>query len=311
MNVPWPKLFWQHFQHRFGKPYDWQDYEQDQLSTPLRLVTYDRGYREYRVLATIGLTEYAEEFQQRGEVIVRVEVAEGGESAAEIGHIVPLMLHVAVSDTGPGIPADKLDSIFDPFEQVDSSTTRKYGGTGLGLTISARLVELMGGRIWVESEVGKGSTFHFTARLACCRDAAPAPYQAEPESLHGLRVLVVDDNATNRRILEETLTHWHMKPTVVAGGQPALNALWQASSSGEPFPLVLLDAYMPELDGRETLARIKDNPFTRHIPVVIYTSGVTEKTKLELKQNGALLVVEKGEDLPKLIEQAKFFIELI
>src|SRR5262249_45744289 len=148
-----------------------------------------------------------------------------------------------------GIAAEKQRLLFQAFSQVDSSTTRKYGGTGLGLAISARLVQMMGGRIWVESEEGKGSTFHFTARLGRRKDAAGRVVRKDPAFLHDLPVLVVDDNATNRRILHELLSSWHMKVTAAESGRAALAALEQAGKAGTPFPLVLLDKMMPEMDG--------------------------------------------------------------
>ncbi len=166
-------------------------------------------------------------------------------------------LHFAVSDTGIGIAPDQQQKLFKAFSQADTSTTRKYGGTGLGLAISARLVQMMGGEIWLESQVGHGSTFHFTARFAPARGPVVRPAPAEPASLHGLTVLVVDDNATNRRILQEMLSNWGMRPTVVEAGREALAALEQARDAGSPFALVLLDAMMPEMDGFTLARRIK------------------------------------------------------
>jgi CheY-like chemotaxis protein len=170
------------------------------------------------------------------------------------------LLHFEVRDTGIGIPPEKQEAIFAPFVQADGSTTRKYGGTGLGLAIAARLVELMGGRIWVESEPGRGSVFHFTARFA--PSTAPADLANSPRTadLEGLRVLVVDDNDTNRRILEEMLGNWHMQPTAVASGPAALAEMYRSCAAGEPYPLVLLDALMPEMDGYTLAGLIKEQP---------------------------------------------------
>src|SRR5262249_21657212 len=150
----------------------------------------------------------------------------------------------------------KQQHIFEAFGQADSSTSRKYGGTGLGLTISQQLVTLMDGRIWVESEVGKGSTFRFNARFGLAREAAERRV-VRPISLHELPVLVVDDNATNRRIFEEMLRNWGMRPVVADSGQAALAALERAAEAGEPFPLVLLDGHMPEMDGFAVASQVR------------------------------------------------------
>lgn len=188
----------------------------------------------------VNLVGNAIKFTETGEVVLRVSVEE--ESATS-----PL-LHFAVADTGIGISEAKLQRIFEPFEQADGSTTRKYGGTGLGLTISIRLVELMGGRLWVESKPGAGSTFHFTTRLGVC-DAPTEQAPSAPARLAGLPALIVDDNATNRRILVEILSGWRMIPTAVSSGEAALSAIRHARDIDHPFALVLLDAMMPEMDG--------------------------------------------------------------
>ncbi len=167
------------------------------------------------------------------------------------------LLHFSVRDTGIGIPIDKQRLIFEPFSQADGSTTRKYGGTGLGLAISSQLVEMMGGRIWVESEMGQGSTFHFTLPFGRGAEAEPTRHAGVPPRLRDLAVLVVDDNATNRRILKEILTNWHMRPTVVDSGEAALTALQKGCEAGERFPLVLLDCMMPGMDGFMLAAHIK------------------------------------------------------
>jgi two-component system, sensor histidine kinase and response regulator len=184
-----------------------------------------------------------------------------------------LSLQFAVRDTGIGIPLEKQKQIFDAFTQADSSTTRRYGGTGLGLTISSRLVEMMGGRIWVESEVGVGSTFHFTAKFGRARVPAAARSPNELARLRGLRVLVVDDNDTNRRILQEDLAHWEMRPVTAASGPAALDCLDQAASASDPFALILLDAHMPGMDGFTLADRIRNRPDAAGAKLLMLTSG--------------------------------------
>ena len=176
-------------------------------------------------------------------------------------------------DTGIGIPPEKQRLIFEAFAQADASTTRKYGGTGLGLAISSQLVQMMGGRIWVESTVGKGSTFHFTVRFGRAAGPVARPSSARPERLRDLPVLVVDDNATNRRILEEVLGNWGMRPLAVDGGEAALAALGRAAAAGKPFPLVLLDAHMPGMDGFTLAERIRRGPGSARTLMVMLTSA--------------------------------------
>jgi signal transduction histidine kinase/DNA-binding response OmpR family regulator len=200
----------------------------------------------------VNLVGNAIKFTERGEVVVRVETATQTADA--------VCLHVAVTDTGIGIPPEKQPLILEPFTQADGSTTRKYGGTGLGLAIVRQLVALMGGRLWLDSAVGRGSTFHFTARFALQPGAMAGQRPASAVEVRDLPVLVVDDNATNRRILVDTLRHWQMRPVAVEGGPAALHALAHAKVVGEPFPLVLLDAQMPEMDGFAVAARIKEDP---------------------------------------------------
>lgn len=166
-------------------------------------------------------------------------------------------LHFSIKDTGIGVPADKLDMIFVPFEQADRSTTRKFGGTGLGLSICSRLVGLMGGRIWAESSEGKGSTFHFTARFGVKKTPAADPPPPGLESLRDVPVVVVDDNATNRRILETQLKRWGMAPAAAESGPSALKAIERASSAGAPFRLFLVDGSMPEMDGCELVNSLR------------------------------------------------------
>ena len=198
-----------------------------------------------------NLVGNAIKFTEQGEVVVSVERQSQNGAAVD--------LHFAVHDTGIGIAAEKQQAIFNAFEQADGSTTRKYGGTGLGLTISRRLVEMMGGRIWVDSEQGRGSTFHFSIR--CALSTRPVARQPVPlEHLRDLPVLVVDDNATNRRILNEMLLHWQMRPTTVDGGRAAVGCMMHAAANGSPFPLVLIDAHMPEMDGFALVERIQHTP---------------------------------------------------
>jgi CheY-like chemotaxis protein len=159
------------------------------------------------------------------------------------------LLHFTVADTGIGIPKEKQSRIFEAFMQADGTSTRRYGGTGLGLAISSQLVALMGGRIWVESEPGRGSVFHFTARFGIgAAEQIPAG-SANQSALRGIGVLIVDDNATNRRILEEVVTKWGMRPAVAENAAGALALMKRECSAGKGFPLVLLDAQMPEVDG--------------------------------------------------------------
>jgi two-component system, sensor histidine kinase and response regulator len=203
-------------------------------------------------------------FTTEGEVVLHVNVETVGARR--------VTLHFAVSDTGIGIPPDKQAQIFQAFTQADSSTTRRYGGTGLGLAIALRLVELMGGHMWIESEVGRGSTFHFTADFDAPRPAAITPAAGRRKALEGLRVLVVDDNATNRRILEEMLASWRMRPTAVHDAESALAALRRTAGGPEPFDVVISDCQMPDVDGFTLARRIKRERRLAATPMVMLTS---------------------------------------
>jgi signal transduction histidine kinase/CheY-like chemotaxis protein len=213
----------------------------------------------------INLIGNAIKFTEHGEVLVTV-VEESEEAAIAC-------LHFAVKDTGVGIPASKQEKIFEAFSQADGSMARRYGGTGLGLTICTRLVKMMGGAIWVESQLGQGSTFHFTLRLAV-QDSPVLPSDPlQPEQLRDLHALVVDDNFTNRRVLSGILARWGVKPTAVEGGQAALQALEVAKSLGRPFPLILLDGEMPDMDGFTLAERIKKDPGLVGATIMMLTSA--------------------------------------
>jgi len=213
----------------------------------------------------MNLGSNAVKFTDKGEIVIRVE--KKSETEQEV------VLHCSVSDTGVGIPPAKQKQIFESFTQADGSTTRKYGGTGLGLTISKHLVGMMGGEIWVESESGKGSAFHFTARFQRQKEPAENPAPLESVNVNGLPVLIVDDNTTNQRVLEEMLTNWHMKPTAVGSGQAALSVMKQAKDAGKLFPLVLLDVYMPEMDGFTVAERIRQDRELAETKIIILSSA--------------------------------------
>jgi signal transduction histidine kinase len=225
-------------------------------------VVGDRGRLRQVVINLVG---NAIKFTDTGEVVLNVELD------CRAGRRV--RLHFAVTDTGIGIPEDEQDLIFQMFAQGDSTPTRRFGGTGLGLAISSKLVELMDGRIWVESEVGRGSTFHFIVELGLAKPADAAARPVPPATVHGSKVLVVDDSATNRRILDQVLRNWNMNPDTAESVSQALALMGQARAVGDPFRLVLADLQMPEAGGVALLERLRQDPDLAETPVILLTSG--------------------------------------
>jgi len=229
----------------------------------------------------VNLLSNAVKFTEQGEVVLSVS-SERVRGAAPDTHL----LHFVVRDTGIGIPPERMDRLFRSFSQVDASTTRRYGGTGLGLAISKRLAELMGGRMWAESELGLGSSFHFTIRAV----AAPAPARAYLDeiqpALEGKSVLIVDDNATNRRILTRQLELWHMLPKATAAPLEALDWLRQ----GQSFDIAILDMQMPVMDGL-TLAQEmrKLQTLTERFPLIMLTSLGRHEVKEDMDEFAAFL----------------------
>jgi two-component system sensor histidine kinase/response regulator len=213
----------------------------------------------------LNLISNAIKFTEKGEVVLDVQ----RESQTET----EIVLRFSVRDTGIGIAKAKQKDIFNAFVQADGSTTRKYGGTGLGLAIAKQLVEMMGGRISVESEPGRSSTFTFTTRLGLPKSAPPPMAAVEPAVLQNLPVLIVDDNVTNRTILTKMLANWSMSPTAASSGREALRLLRRASARGTPFKLFLVDSNMPDLDGFALVERIKSDPVHAQAPQLLLTSS--------------------------------------
>jgi signal transduction histidine kinase/DNA-binding response OmpR family regulator len=213
----------------------------------------------------VNLVGNAIKFTAEGEICLKVELrAEDGGKG---------LLHFIVSDTGIGISPEKQELIFDPFSQADTSTTRKYGGTGLGLTISSRLVAMMGGNIWLESQLGQGTQFHFTVQFKSFENKVPIGGMVSPEILRGVKVLVVDDNRTNRRILEGMLGRWEMKAKSVEDGEEALTELSAAREAAEPYALILIDMHMPGMSGLALVERIRQRPELSTAAIVMLTSA--------------------------------------
>jgi two-component system sensor histidine kinase/response regulator len=225
----------------------------------------------------VNLIGNAIKFTEKGEVGLRIE----NDPQSKL----PGALKFSVTDTGIGIPSDKVNAVFEKFTQADSSVTRKYGGTGLGLAICKQLVELMGGRIWVRSTLGRGSTFQFTTRLGVQTGVKPGA-SAPPISLVGIRPLIVDDNETNRLIVKQMLASWGAEAAEAVGGQEALAELARAKTAGAPYNLVLLDYHMPGMDGFQVAEKISQSPDLAGSTVVMLSSDVQSGDLIRARKLG-------------------------
>jgi signal transduction histidine kinase/DNA-binding response OmpR family regulator len=233
----------------------------------------------------VNLVSNALKFTKQGGVVIRVE--------CEFQTDDKTRLHFIITDTGIGIPQEKQEFIFEAFAQADNSTTRHYGGTGLGLAISSRLVELMGGKIWVESEMGKGSTFHFTADFGLQKGVVLDVDISESADTHGMQVLVVDDNLVNLHIFGEMLNNWGMKPTISDNGISALDKMRQAVKYGKPYPLIILDVMMPDMDGFAVAEQIRqDTELAKTKIIMLSSSDRNEYAKLYEKLNISAYVMK-------------------
>lgn len=259
-----------------------------------------------------NLLSNAIKFTQRGEINIKADLEAKSDKR--------VTLHFCVSDTGIGIPAEKQTKIFDAFTQADSSITRKYEGTGLGLTITKQLIELMGGKIWVESEVGRGSSFHFLADFEIS-SANRRVALADFEILKSKRVLIVDDNFTNRKILDETLKNWHMNPELASSATEAFKLIERSINEGRLYDIMLLDVNMPEMDGWEFASRVRQIRELKNVKIIIMPSAglrgdIEHSVKLgisaylikpvvvsELEEAILMIIDEKQNDSRQLITQ--------
>jgi signal transduction histidine kinase/CheY-like chemotaxis protein/HPt (histidine-containing phosphotransfer) domain-containing protein len=213
----------------------------------------------------LNLAGNAIKFTHQGEVKLQVH------PQAVSGDLHTLLF--TMSDTGIGIPQNIQKFIFNPFTQADASTTRNYGGTGLGLTISSRLISMMGGKIWLKSEEGRGSQFFFTVQLRRADQAGESKVVLAGSALRNTRVLVVDDNSTNRQILKEMLKRWEVEVSAVEGGEQALRELARAEQAGRPYQLILTDLHMPKMDGFTLVERIRTQPGISDLPIMLLSSA--------------------------------------
>jgi CheY-like chemotaxis protein/HPt (histidine-containing phosphotransfer) domain-containing protein len=233
----------------------------------------------------VNLVSNATKFTEEGEIILRVRK----ETRTKDG----VRLAFALSDTGVGIPADMLQSIFDSFTQADSSTAGRYGGTGLGLAISAQLVEMMGGEITVKSEMGRGSTVYFTASFALPEDAIETSTIDDVPEIHGLPVLIAEDHTTSRMILEEIVHSWKMEATGVADGDAALSSMKEADDAGKPFRIAIIDAELPDREGFSLVDRIQNEPRLKTTAIILLTSAGRRPDPVAQRKLGAASYLTK------------------
>ena len=253
----------------------------------------------------VNLVGNAIKFTQQGEVQVEVRLAAAEEmlqhAARDEGYLSKLQILFRVVDTGSGIAWDKQEGIFEAFVQADGSSRRKYGGTGLGLSISSRLVEMMKGRIWMQSEPGRGSTFSFVLPLEPGEDAQKEQVLGDVSQLQGLKVLIVDDNANNAGILEESLRYWWMQPAIAQSGGQGLKMLEHAASANDPFQVMLLDMHMPEMNGLDVLEAMQDmDPSVKPV-ILVLTSGAQLGDSRKLRTYGVKAYLFKPVKQSKLL----------
>jgi CheY-like chemotaxis protein len=241
----------------------------------------------------VNLISNAIKFTERGEVVLDVDCISSDEHSA--------VLRFKVSDTGIGIAAEKRDLIFEAFSQADSSTTRRFGGTGLGLAITAKLVELMGGTIEVTSELGKGSTFQLTLPLGLADDVPELLPPQEPAAVEGARVIIVDDNETNRIILREIVSSWRMIPETVSNAREAMGVMRRMARLGSPYRIAILDVHMPHVDGLELAQWIREDPSLADTILIVLTSGAHPEHRQRFEQ---LKIVAQ---LMKPVNQSELF----
>jgi signal transduction histidine kinase/BarA-like signal transduction histidine kinase len=246
----------------------------------------------------VNLIGNAIKFTEQGEIVLRCKrINAPGEEDAE--------LVFSVSDTGIGIPEDKQEKIFESFTQADASTVRKYGGTGLGLAISKQLAELMGGRMWLESTEGQGSTFYFTAAFTVQTNPLPETVSPEPVNFEGLRTLVIDDNATNRMILRTVMNKWGSVVTEAEDGETGLSELKRANNAGEPYDLILLDCRMPGMDGFDVAEQIRQNQSLAGMTVMMITSDNRKDHAEKVRETGISAYMVKPVKQAELMEMIK------